>query len=64
VAVVVKTYAPDPYRPRVRILWDATGAKVERLLEMNLWEANEGDPPSIEAPLDPAAYDVDPLKYL
>jgi hypothetical protein len=64
VAVVVKTYAPDPYRPRVRILWDATGARVERQHEINLWEATESDPESIEAPVDPAAYDIDPLAYL
>jgi HD-GYP domain-containing protein (c-di-GMP phosphodiesterase class II) len=64
VAVVLKTYAPDPYRPRVRVLWDAKNAKVERLLELNLWEAKEGEPQSIQAPLDPAAYDIDPLTYL
>jgi putative nucleotidyltransferase with HDIG domain len=64
VAVVVKTYAPDPYRPRVRILWDARGTKVERPQELNLWEAQEGEPQMIEAPLDPAAYDIDPLAYL
>ena len=64
VAVVVKTYAPDPYRPRVRILWDARGQKVDRLFEVNLWEAQEGELQSIERPLDPKAYDVDPLSYL
>jgi putative nucleotidyltransferase with HDIG domain len=64
VAVVLKTYAPDPYRPRVRVLFDPAGARVERLVEINLWEAREDEPQSIEAPLDPAAYDVDPLTYL
>lgn len=64
VAVVLKTYAPDPYRPRVRVLFDRSGAKVDRPVELNLWEAGEGDPESIEAPLDPALYDVDPLVYL
>ncbi|MBI4885456.1 MAG: hypothetical protein HY824_00005 [Acidobacteria bacterium] len=64
VAVVLKTYAPDPYRPRVRVLLDRTGRKVERPLELNLWEAREGEPESIDAPLDPAAYDIDPLTYL
>ena len=64
VAVVLKTYAPDPYRPRVRVLVDRTGQKVERPRELNLWEVREGEPQSIEAPLDPAAYDFDPLTYL
>ncbi|MBI2829325.1 MAG: HD-GYP domain-containing protein [Acidobacteria bacterium] len=64
VAVVLKTYAPDPYRPRVRVLFDPTGAKLERVLEIDLWEVREGEPQSIQAPLDPAAYDFDPLTYL
>ena len=64
VAVVVKTYAPDPYRPRVRLLLDRAGTKVQRVRELNLWEAGEGEPQSIQAPLDPADYDIDPLSYL
>ncbi len=64
VAVVLKTHAPDPYRPRVRVLIDRTGRKVEHPLELNLWEVREDEPQSIEAPLDPAAYDIDPLRYL
>ena len=63
VAVVVNAYAPDPYRPRVRVLLDNTGAKV-RQHELNLWETVEGDARTIEAPLDPASYDIDPLTYL
>jgi putative nucleotidyltransferase with HDIG domain len=64
VAVVLKTNAADPYRPRVRVLFDRTGARVERPVEINLWEAREDEPQSIEAPVDPAGYDVDPLTYL
>jgi putative nucleotidyltransferase with HDIG domain len=64
IAVVVKAYAADPYRPRVRILWDAAGVRVERMREVNLWEARDGDPQMIEAPVDPAQYDIDPLAYL
>jgi putative nucleotidyltransferase with HDIG domain len=63
VAVVVNAYAPDPYRPRVRVLLDSTGATV-RQRELNLWETVEGDARTIEAPLDPASYDIDPLTYL
>ena len=65
VAVVLKTHAPDPYRPRVRLLLDPTGATLERVREIDLWKVRaEGEPQSIEAPLDPAAYDIDPLAYL
>ncbi len=64
VAVVLKTYAPDPYRPRVRLLLDRTGASVQRTREINLWEPGEGEPRSIQAPLNPADFDIDPLTYL
>jgi len=64
IAVVLKAYASDPYRPRVRLLFDTSGARLERPVELNLWEAGEGDPQSIEAPVDPAQYDIDPLSYL
>ncbi|MSO82617.1 MAG: HD-GYP domain-containing protein [Acidobacteria bacterium] len=64
VAVVLKTYAPDPYRPRVRLLLDRAGAKIDRVRELNLWETPESEPRSIQAPLDPADYDFDPLTYL
>ena len=64
VAVVLKTYAPDPYRPRVRVLINKDGATLERPYEVDLWEAQEDEPRSIQAPLDPASYDFDPLAQL
>jgi putative nucleotidyltransferase with HDIG domain len=64
VAVVVRTYAPDPYRPRVRVIMTKDRVKLERPYDLNLWEATEGQPTTVQAPLDPAAYDVDPLTYL
>ena len=64
IAVVQKAYAPDPYRPTVRVLFDKTGARIEHPLVLNLWEAREGEPQVIEAPVDPAQYDIDPLAYL
>jgi putative nucleotidyltransferase with HDIG domain len=63
VAVVVNAYAPDPYRPRVRVLLDNAGARV-RPREINLWETLEEESSTIVAPLDPADYDVEPLDYL
>jgi hypothetical protein len=64
IGVVLKTYAPDPYRPRVRLLIDRNGVKLDRPYDVNLWEAEEGQPQSIHAPLDPAAHGIDPLTYL
>jgi putative nucleotidyltransferase with HDIG domain len=64
-AVVTKAYAPDPYRPRVKVIRGADGVDLERPYEINLWEVSEQEgSTSIEAPLDPALYGVDPLTHL
>jgi putative nucleotidyltransferase with HDIG domain len=63
-AVVVKPYAPDPYRPRVKVLIRNSGQKIERPYELNLWETGDSQPRSIRAPIDPATVDLDPLTYL
>jgi HD-GYP domain-containing protein (c-di-GMP phosphodiesterase class II) len=64
IAVVVKAYAPDPYRPRVKVLLAADRTALARPYEVNLWEAHEGVADSIEAPLDPADYGIDPLTHI
>jgi putative nucleotidyltransferase with HDIG domain len=64
VAVVLKAYAPDPYRPRVKVIMNPEGTMLERPYDVDLWEAQEDEPRSIQAPLDPAAYNLDPLTYL
>jgi putative nucleotidyltransferase with HDIG domain len=63
VGVVLKVYAPDPYRPQVRILAGRDGRRIDLPYEVNLWEtADEADRPvSIISPLDPANYGFDPL---
>src|SRR4029077_18000802 len=38
IAVVVHVHAPDPHRPRVRVLFSAEGACVDLPFERNLWE--------------------------
>ena len=66
VGVVKQVYAPDPYRPHVRVLFGRDGAILELPFEINLWEASE-DPQqakSIVAPLDPANYQFDPLTLI
>ena len=66
VAVVARVHAPDPYRPRVRVLFNAAGARLDLPYERNLWE-----PPhpgaaadSVVGPLDPAEFGIDPLNFL
>lgn len=64
IAVVMRTYAPDPFRPRVKVLRDTAGAAVRVPFEINLWEADAERPCSVSAPVDPAEYGIDPLPYL
>jgi putative nucleotidyltransferase with HDIG domain len=66
IAVVLKVYAPDPYRPQVRVLFDRLGKRLDLAYDINLWESDgaDGQPSSIVAPLDPADYQVDPLALM
>lgn len=64
IAVVLKAYAPDPYRPRVRVLVGRDGGTLVRPYDLDLWVAREGQPKAITAPLDPADYGIDPLTHL
>jgi putative nucleotidyltransferase with HDIG domain len=65
VAVVLKIYAPDPYRPQVRVLFDRAGKRVDLAYEINLWETAESErASSIVAPLDAASYEIDPLMLM
>jgi putative nucleotidyltransferase with HDIG domain len=66
VAVVAKVYAPDPYRPQVKVVVDRHGTRLEIPYEVNLWEAKEepGVASTVVAPLDPASVGVDPLSLL
>jgi putative nucleotidyltransferase with HDIG domain len=64
IAVVIKPYAPDPYRPQVRVIIGRDGATLDRPYDVNLWESEGEQAQSVQAPLDPKVYDVDPLSYL
>jgi len=65
IAVVTQVHAPDPHRPRVRVLINAEGARLELPYDRNLWEAGPaGEQASIAAPVEPAVYGIDPLTYL
>jgi putative nucleotidyltransferase with HDIG domain len=65
VAVVLKVHAPDPERPQVRVIFDREGRRLPLAHDVNLWEATEpGKPASILKPLDPKAYELDPLTLI
>ena len=63
VAVVMNIYAPDPYRPHVRVLIDRDNKRIDLPYEINLWETSEDPqrPSAVVAPVDPADYQFDPL---
>jgi putative nucleotidyltransferase with HDIG domain len=64
--VVVRVHAPDPYRPRVRVILDKEGVRLGLPVDRNLWESRDetGQPSSIVSPLDPAEFGIDPLTFL
>ena len=67
IAVVLRVHAPDPYRPRVRVLFDGAGQRLDLPSDRNLWEPVAGDPTRLDAvaaPVEPADYQIDPLQFL
>ena len=64
VAVVLQVHAPDPYRPRVRIVFAADGTRLEVPQDRNLFDLTGGTTPSVVSPVDPAVYGIDPLTLL
>ncbi len=68
IAVVLHVHAPDPHRPRVRVLFSADGARLELPFERNLWElqrdVSDVELQTVAAPVDPADYNLDPLTFL
>ena len=65
IAIVTKVHAPDPFRPRVRVLFGRDGTRLDAPIDRNLWETPaEGAMDNIVAPLDPAEYGIDPLAFL
>ena len=66
IAVVTRVHAPDPYRPRVRILFRRDGTRLDAAVERNLWEpAGHSEAlDSVTTPLDPAPFGIDPLSFV
>jgi len=66
IAVVLRVHAPDPFRPKVRILFASDGSRLELPPDINLWEteADAAHAGSVVAPLNPADYGIDPLAFV
>ena len=66
IAVVTQAHAPDPHRPRVRVLFDKDGTRLGLPQDRNLWETTPQDSggDAILAPVDPADYGIDPLNHI
>jgi hypothetical protein len=66
VAVVTRVHAPDPYRPRVKVLFAPDGTRYDMPFERNLWERSPDGAPadSVVGPLEPVEYGIDPLNFL
>jgi putative nucleotidyltransferase with HDIG domain len=66
IAVVLRAHAPDPWRPRVRVVMSADGTRLDHPREINLWEkhAAGSSPSSIVSPVDAAPLGLDPLSLM
>ena len=66
VAVVLQAHAPDPHRPRVRVVTAPGGQRLQLPYELNLWECAGASLPAtaVVAPVDPSEYQVDPLMLM
>jgi len=68
VAIVMQVHAPDPYRPKVRVLFASDGGRLELPRDINLWEVDPAAvgtrAASVVAPLNPAEYGIDPLSFI
>jgi putative nucleotidyltransferase with HDIG domain len=65
-AVVMAVHAPEPFKPRVKVIATPAGEFIDHPFEINLWESTDESQgaKAVKAPLDPAAFGVDPLTYL
>jgi len=65
VAVVTAEHPTDPFRPQVKLLTDARGARLEEASLVNTWERGpRGDQRAVVEALDPDEVGLDPLEHL
>ncbi len=65
-AVVIRTHAPEPWLPAVRIVANPDGSLLPVPVDLALWETDPGGVPTprIVTPVNPAEAGIDPLRYL
>ena len=65
-AVVLRTHAPDPARPAVRVVVGPDGRVLRTPVDLALWDDQSpaGPPPRIVSPVDPKEAGIDPLAVL
>jgi putative nucleotidyltransferase with HDIG domain len=66
IAVVIAVHAPEPFKPRVKVVVTSSGERLDTPYEINLFDARDDTPGprNVTASLDPAEYSIDPLSYL
>jgi putative nucleotidyltransferase with HDIG domain len=66
IGVVTAEHPEDPFRPQVKILFEAGGARLESELLVNTWERDSRGafPKAVVESVDPDAVEVDPLTVL
>jgi putative nucleotidyltransferase with HDIG domain len=64
VAVVLQVHAPDPYRPRVRIIFAPDGSRLDVPQDRNLFDHAQDPAQTVVSPVDAAVYAIDPLTFL
>jgi putative nucleotidyltransferase with HDIG domain len=64
IAVVLQVHAPDPYRPRVRVLFEPDGSRADIPHDRNLFDTSGETRQSVVGPVDPDLYGIDPLSFL
>ena len=66
IGVVTAEHPEDPFRPQVKIIFDAKGARLEQELLVNTWERDSRGafPAAVVESVDPDAIELDPLTVL
>jgi len=66
IAVVTRTNAAEPHRPRVRVLLSDQKVPLERPYDVDLWDVHEDarHATSVAAPVDPEEFGLDPLAHV
>jgi HD-GYP domain-containing protein (c-di-GMP phosphodiesterase class II) len=65
-AVVLRTHAPEPASPAVRVVTAPDGTRLATPVDLALWDQAEDGPDvrRIVTPVDPATVGIDPLPFL